>query len=181
MDAKLAARNEAEELCNLVEEQLTFGPPDKCVPAIEDLPPEISAVISRPGGCPPKGAQHNETFIKARKCLQTCAEIARQYQEFNRRPTGIKKPNLESWNQDVKDLRALNHRAMTMSIQALNGIVMARAQRDAGRTRDEIDAIASELLEGAIPKDIEDTWGTMARKVVKLLGSAAELLPMEVE
>ncbi|KAL3959969.1 hypothetical protein ACCO45_005086 [Purpureocillium lilacinum] len=152
---------------------------DKCIPAIEELPAEISAVIARPAGSVQNAGQYNETFIKARECLQSCAEMAKQYQEFNKRPTEIKMPEMGAWRQDIKDLKALNHRAMVVSIQALNSIVMAKAGTDVGRRGNDVEVIASELLEDAMPKNMEETWGGTARKLVKLLGSAVELLPTD--
>lgn len=156
-----------------------FRSADKCIPAIEELPAEISAVIARPAGSVQNAGQYNETFIKARECLQSCAEMAKQYQEFNKRPTEIKMPEMGAWRQDIKDLKALNHRAMVVSIQALNSIVMAKAGTDVGRRGNDVEVIASELLEDAMPKNMEETWGGTARKLVKLLGSAVELLPTD--
>ncbi|OAQ79982.1 ribosomal L15 [Purpureocillium lilacinum] len=87
--------------------------------------------------------------------------MAKQYQEFNKRPTEIKMPEMGAWRQDIKDLKALNHRAMVVSIQALNSIVMAKAGTDVGRRGNDVEVIASELLEDAMPKNMEETWAKM--------------------
>ncbi|KAJ6439626.1 ribosomal L15 [Purpureocillium lavendulum] len=161
MEARLAARKEADELCKYVEEQLREGlNADKFLP---DLSQEISAVMSRPGIRPPgrDAIPQNETYVKARKCLQTCSEVVKQCQDFSKQPTGIRNPKLGAWQQDFDDLKTLNHSAMTVSIRALNCIIMARAVTDTGRKGRDIYLMASELLAEAMPRHDEETWAKM--------------------
>ncbi|PHH66641.1 hypothetical protein CDD81_6478 [Ophiocordyceps australis] len=125
----------------------------------------------------------NETYTLAMESLTLADDVLDEYQLLSRGNLKVDKLNIEHWEQDIKDLGALNDAAKDVSLDILRDIVMPNKSTTAaagkGRQGDDIRALAQEFLADSRPRRGEETWGSTAHALFKAFSSVVALLPDE--
>ena len=123
----------------------------------------------------------NDLYKKSQDCFVHFQAIAQEYEAVNKCPTDIRRPPWGLWEQDIKDLRALNENALGLAFDALSSIVMPNARGKVAegpcKKDDEIGAMALELIAEAKPNKTDDVWGTVAQGLLRALSAVVMMLP----
>ncbi|POR32320.1 Uncharacterized protein TPAR_07484 [Tolypocladium paradoxum] len=182
-ETKRNFRKKTAEVTKLIEKQLRSElSASQHPPVVECLPPDFASFLPYTASNIPIGAEtQNTTYNKAQECLIRFQAMVKEYQTLNKCPTDIKPPTWVLWEQDTKDLRALNENSLGLAFKTLNSIVMpnakGRVSEDPPKDGDDIGAMASELLAEAKPNRGEETWGAVAQGFLRALSGAVRLLP----
>lgn len=103
---------------------------------------------------------------------------------MNKADTGIVAPKWMRWQQDVTELRALNEKTMEVSCQIARDLVMPGPWPGISlprSTRDDEDAdvakLAAELVDAALPGNVDDTWGATAYRLARAYGAILKQMP----
>lgn len=103
------------------------------------------------------------------------------YEKLVKKDTGIKAPTWMHWEQDVKDLNNLGQQGLSMASRIVNHVIMPDLHALPMEPKDDasdIEKIAWELIEDAIPKRSEETWGKTAQEQLKAFTGVLKLLPI---
>ncbi|PNY27787.1 Ribosomal protein L15 [Tolypocladium capitatum] len=182
-ETKREFRKKTVEVTKLIEKQLRSElPTSEQPPVVDSLPPDFASFLPYTSSNIPIGAEtQNTTYMKAQDCLIHFQAMVKEYETVNKCPTDIKRPTGVLWEQDTKDLRALNDNALSLAFNTLNSIVMPNAKgslvEELAKGGDDIGAMASELLAEAKPNRGEETWGSVAQGFLRALSGAVRLLP----
>ncbi|KAL6793621.1 hypothetical protein GGI42DRAFT_334119 [Trichoderma sp. SZMC 28013] len=111
--------------------------------------------------------------------IKTLQHTLDEYEATNRDSIKVRKPaEGAQWEQDANDVSKVNKKAMEISIQMLNGLVIsgehAKSLRSP-RSGDDVEQAAWRWIEGGIPP-ADDTWGSSARETLKAFAGVAKLL-----
>ena len=112
--------------------------------------------------------------------LDDCLKTADAYASTSKQNTEIKKPSWMRWKQDCKDLKTLNKKALDLAIRLVeNGILPSSRSsplRMSSRVGD-LEKLAWEILDGAMPQQGAVTWGTVAGAQLQALVSLSRAMP----
>ncbi|KND94486.1 hypothetical protein TOPH_00893 [Tolypocladium ophioglossoides CBS 100239] len=182
-ETKRDFRKKTDEVTKLIEKQLRSElSASEQPPVVESLPPDFASFLPYAASNIPIVAEiQNTTYKKAQECLIHFQAMVKEYETVNKCSTDIKPPTWVLWEQDTKDLRALNENSLSLAFNNLNSIVMPNAKgrlvEEPAKDGDDIGAMALELLAGAKPNRGEETWGAVAQGFLRALSGAARLLP----
>lgn len=102
------------------------------------------------------------------------------YEKLVKKDTGIKAPTWMHWEQDAKGLNNLGQKGVNMASKIVNHVIMpdlhALPAKPAENASD-IEKLAWELIEDAIPKRPGETWGKTAQEQLKAFTGVLKLLP----
>jgi hypothetical protein len=78
------------------------------------------------------------------------------------------------WTQDIRDLRSLNIQAFELAVKIteqgiIGAVTGSAAPLQASRRAGDLEKLAWEMLEEAMPFDGEATWGSVANVQLKAL------------
>ncbi|PHH69341.1 hypothetical protein CDD82_7822 [Ophiocordyceps australis] len=146
---------------------------------VESLPLDVQPLVSHKAASSSQDSG-NETYKLALESLTLADEVLDEYQLLSRGNLKMDKLNIEHWEQDIKDLGALNDAAKDTSLDILRDIVMPNKSTSAARKGrqgdDDIHALAQELLADSRPRQDEETWGSTAQALFKAFSSVVALL-----
>ncbi|KAF5663111.1 60s ribosomal l15 [Fusarium heterosporum] len=119
-----------------------------------------------------------EMMLKALDELQGHAEA---YDALVKQDTGIRAPNWMRWGQDAKDLEQMNNYGLKMASRIINHVIMPDLHPLPTKPPGAIDVedVAWDLIEEAIPDASDDTWGKVAQGHLKAFTEVLRLLPPE--
>lgn len=113
----------------------------------------------------------------ALQAIERFRQFVKDYDELNKRETGIKRGNKMRWEQDIQDLRMLNDETMKLSAEIVTSFVMPNPGPALGRpANDGIKRVAWDMLEQARPGRPDATWGAMAHDLVRKLTGLMKFL-----
>ncbi|PTB39884.1 hypothetical protein M441DRAFT_69751 [Trichoderma asperellum CBS 433.97] len=188
--AKRDIRKKADELIHLIEIQSTN---EVLVCRAEDrlgnLGSGITATESKttPLRKTMIGLEHEQTsrnpntiYQKSCEHLQNMQETIDEYKRLNHATANLKKPlEIKQWEQDSEDIAKVDKRAMEITINTLNGIVLgektADYPRSAAQLDDEVEQAARRWLRTGVSTR-EDTWGDVVREALKALSGITKIL-----
>ncbi|KAL6691061.1 hypothetical protein J3F84DRAFT_387443 [Trichoderma pleuroticola] len=138
------------------------------------LSSKISALLQ--DGLDTQNIMHQKSLGR----IKTLQHTLDEYEAANRDSIKVRKPaEGAQWEQDAKDVSQVNKRAMELSIQMLNGLVIsgehAKSLRSPPRSGDDVEQAAWRWVESGIPP-ADDTWGSSARETLKAFAGVAKLL-----
>ncbi|KAJ4184570.1 hypothetical protein FALCPG4_003199 [Fusarium falciforme] len=102
------------------------------------------------------------------------------YEKLVKKETGIKAPTWMHWEQDAKDLNNLGQQGLNMASKIVNHVIMPDLHAlpaEPAENASDIEKLAWELIEDAIPKRPEETWGKTAQEQLKAFTGVLKLLP----
>lgn len=133
------------------------------------------------------GLEHEQTsrnpntiYQKSCEHLQNMQETIDEYKRLNHATANLKKPlEIKQWEQDSEDIAKVDKRAMEITINTLNGIVLgektADYPRSAAQLDDEVEQAARRWLRTGVSTR-EDTWGDVVREALKALSGITKIL-----
>lgn len=106
--------------------------------------------------------------------IRQCSTSAAEYNSISKRRTHIKKPDWMRWTQDAKNLQSLNGDAYDLALKiAEEGILEAltgkRKALHIPRRAGDLEKLAWEMMEEAMPREGQKTWGTVANAQLRAL------------
>ncbi|KAL7960271.1 hypothetical protein V8C34DRAFT_277439 [Trichoderma compactum] len=170
--AKSAIRRDADILLHMIEDQ--YNNARSGITGNNSLSSKISALLQDDLDT------QNIIYQKSLGRIKTLQHGLDEYEAANRDSIKVGKPTEGAqWEQDAKDVFKVNKKAMEISIQMLNGLVIsgehAKSLRSPPRSSDDIEQAAWRWIEGGIPP-ADDTWGSSARETLKAFAGVAKLL-----
>ncbi|RSL71665.1 hypothetical protein CEP53_001401 [Fusarium sp. AF-6] len=102
------------------------------------------------------------------------------YEKLVKKDTGIKAPTWMHWEQDAKDLNNLGQQGLNMASKIVNHVIMPDLHAlptEPAENASDIEKLAWELIEDAIPKRPEEIWGKTAQEQLKAFTGVLKLLP----
>ncbi|KAM0440781.1 hypothetical protein ACHAPT_000082 [Fusarium lateritium] len=181
-DAKKQIQNQGNDLIKYISNEMKARPPQVEKNILkEELSSELGSVL--PWMDPSSGQQRGNSQSLPQIMLNTLDELqdtVESYERLAKKDNGIKAPTWMRWEQDVKDLNRLGQQGLNMASKIVNHIIMpdlhALPTEPAG-TASDIEKVAWELIEDAIPKTSEEIWGKTAQEQLKAFTGVMKLLP----
>lgn len=140
------------------------------------LPPTIS----------PPALGENLVYTQAQSMIKGFRDTVDKYRQVNSQP--LMKPQTEEtrWQQDSKDLNALNKIVKHGLVEVINAYVVPDASRrptfpSECTERSDLAGIANDLVREIQPVDMEHTWGACAYDMLKGLAGILKPLPEQPE
>ncbi|RSL99370.1 hypothetical protein CEP52_009781 [Fusarium oligoseptatum] len=157
-DAKKQIQNGGNDLIKFINNEMKTRLPQIGKNILkEDLSSELGPVLPwmKLSSAPQKGDAQGlpKLMLNTLNELQNTIE---GYEKLVKKDAGIKAPTWMRWEQDAKDLNNLGQQGLNMA---------------------DIEKMAWELVEDAIPKRPEETWGKAAQEQLKAFTGVLKLLP----
>ncbi|KAI8719230.1 hypothetical protein NCS52_00703500 [Fusarium sp. LHS14.1] len=181
-DAKKQIQNRGNDLIKFINNEMKTRPPQVEKNILkEELSSELGPFLPwmNLSSAPQKESPQSfpELILNTLNELQNTVE---GYEKLVKKDTGIKAPTWMHWEQDVKDLNNLGQQGVNMASKIVNHVIMpdlhALPAKPAENASD-IEKLAWELIEDAIPKRPEETWGKTAQEQLKAFAGVLKLLP----
>ncbi|RFU75680.1 hypothetical protein TARUN_6573 [Trichoderma arundinaceum] len=162
--AKRDIRRKADDLIRLIESQYGSA---RSTDRPDSTDSSIVAILKDAADLASNSADVNQSAID-------------EYEDINKRSIDITKPaDRRQWHQDAIDIANVEKKAIEMSLQVLNGVVLAGEYAkflcSPARVGDEFEQAACRWLQGGMPA-AEDTWGATARETMKAFAGITKLL-----
>ncbi|KAK4075010.1 uncharacterized protein Triagg1_4674 [Trichoderma aggressivum f. europaeum] len=170
--AKSAIRRDADSLLHMIEGQ--YNNARSAMTGNNSLSSKISALLQ--DGLDTQNIIHQKPLGRIKALQHTLDE----YETANRDSIKARKPaEGAQWEQDARDVAKVNKKAMEMSIQMINCLVIsgehATSLKSPPRSDDDVEQAAWRWIEGGIPS-ADDSWGSSARETLKAFAGVAKLL-----
>ncbi|KAJ4169375.1 hypothetical protein NW754_016407 [Fusarium falciforme] len=181
-DAKKQIQNRGNDLIKFINNEMKTRPPQVEKNILkEELSSELGPVLPwmNLSSAPQKGSPQSlpELMLNTLNELQNTVE---GYEKLVKKETGIKAPTWMHWEQDAKDLNNLGQQGLNMASKIVNHVIMPDLHAlpaEPAENASDIEKLAWELIEDAIPKRPEETWGKTAREQLKAFTGVLKLLP----
>ncbi|RSL48931.1 hypothetical protein CEP54_012664 [Fusarium duplospermum] len=182
-DAKKQIQNRGNDLIKFINSEMKTRPRPQVEKNIlkEELSAELGSVLPwmKLSSAPQKGNAQGlpKLMLNTLNELQNTIE---GYEKLVKKDTGIKAPTWMRWEQDVKDLNHLGQQGLNMASKIVNHVIMPDLHAlptEPAENASDIEKVAWELIEDAIPKRPEETWGKTAQEQLKAFTGVLKLLP----
>ncbi|KAF5021987.1 hypothetical protein F66182_5944 [Fusarium sp. NRRL 66182] len=127
--------------------------------------------------------QKNKTQSYPQLMLKALNEIqchVDAYEALVKQDSGIRVPSWAQWEKDAKDLDEMSQHALNMSSKIINHFIMPDLHRLPAKPAESstgIENVAWDLIEEALPKVSDKTWGKTAQGQLKAFIEVLRLLP----
>ncbi|KAJ4315138.1 hypothetical protein N0V84_008526 [Fusarium piperis] len=182
-DAKKKIQNRGNDLVKFINNQMKTRLPQVEENTLKkDLSPELGPVL--PWMNLSSTSQKENTQSLPKLMLNTLNELQNTvegYEKLVKKDTGIKAPTWMHWEQDAKDLNNLGQQGLNMTSKIVNHVIMPDLHappNEPTENASDIEKLAWELIEDAIPKRLEETWGKTAQEQLKAFTGLLKLLPI---
>ncbi|KAF4460851.1 60s ribosomal l15 [Fusarium albosuccineum] len=181
-DAKKQIQNQGNDLIKYISTELKARPNrvEKNVLKSE-LSADLTSVLAwmNPTVESQDGTVQNfpQLMLKALDELQSYVET---YETLVEQDSGIRAPTWMRWEQDAKDLGELGKHGLNMASKIINHIIMPDLHTlptKPEETASDIEKVAWDLIEDAVPDKSEQTWGKAAQGQVKVFAEVLKMAP----
>ncbi|KHN95866.1 uncharacterized protein MAM_06228 [Metarhizium album ARSEF 1941] len=117
-------------------------------------------------------------YHEATRALDGLRVLLKEYEEISKRGCDIRMPSWVRWEQDGTDLQLLNTSLMGHCLKhAEQSIIPSGSRAPPNIGNEDVDQIASELLQETWPPTTEETWGDATKGILQSMLGIAAFLP----
>ncbi|KAF4973417.1 hypothetical protein FSARC_311 [Fusarium sarcochroum] len=183
-DAKKQIQKQGSDLVKSIDSEIKARlPRDGGDALVKDLSSELACVLPWMSSSPALQGKNTQGFPQLMlKALEELQGHVDAYDILVKKDTGIRAPTWIRWEQDAKDLDEMSQHGLKMSSQIINHVIMPDVHGLPAKPTESatgVENVAWDLVEEALPKMSDDTWGKVAQGQLKAFTEVLRLLPVK--